>query len=224
MVINLQGLWHYDEGKNNQDFVIKEKNMVLVLDGCSESNYSEVGTRLFGQYFKTLNDYDSEEKFEKNVNLTFEKMIEQIKQWYPTQQKLEDFIRENLLFTILACFEKEDKWIVKIFGDGYIVTQNIIDEVSYIALSYGDAPPYFAYKYCNIKLGCINQYKFKTFIFDNKKFKKVGVATDGIKPIARGTLNQMDSMIVNNSNNEECKYFIKKNRNYFNDDVTIGIL
>ena len=49
------------------------------------------------------------------------------------------------------------------------------------------------------------------------------MATDGIKPIAIGAVKDFDKEIVND-NSEAGKYIIKKNKNSFTDDVTIGIL
>lgn len=230
MVISLQGLWHYNVGLNNQDFIFKNDNMLLVLDGCSEAIYSEVGTRTFAQYFQTLENFDNVDYFEKNVNATFDKIIKQTKEWFKEKDEFEEFIKNNYLFTILACFKKDDSFIVKVFGDGYIVTQNLLDKVSYIALSYGvvtekgKQPPYFVYKYCDVDLECIDEYKFKTFKFDAKAFKKVGIATDGIKPIAVGAIRTFDNNIIEDSGDEECKYVIQKNRQQFYDDCTIGIL
>lgn len=89
----------------------------MVLDGCSEAKFSEAGTRLFSQLFRTIEDYDKVEKFEDNVKITFDRIMSQLSKWYKTQEEIEDFIMENLLFTIVACFKKEDSYIVKIFGD-----------------------------------------------------------------------------------------------------------
>ena len=59
-----------------------------------------------------------------------------------TKEDVTPFIVNNMLFTIIACFELEDKFVVKYIGDGYIITVNSDDMVSYIRLSYGKRPPY----------------------------------------------------------------------------------
>lgn len=223
MVINLQGLRHYSENMNNQDFFVEKENMKLVLDGCSSAKFSELGTRLFCQLFLTNNECNNVDKFEENVEKTFEKLIEQLRVWYPEQENLEDFIFNNLLFTILGCFKTEDEYIVKAFGDGFIVTQNILDQISYIRLSYGRTPPYYAYKYCDIENKSIKEYKFKTFYFKRKIFKKVGVSTDGISPIAERNLKDFDNMIIKNAKDAACEMLIKTERGLFQDDVTIAI-
>lgn len=229
MVISLQGLWHCNVNLNNQDCIFKNDKMILVLDGCTQATYSDAGTRLFIQYFKSLKDFDNVDMFEENVNNVFEKIVKQGKEWFD-EEKLKEYLQENFLFTILACFKKDNDFIVKVFGDGYIVTQNYNNRVSYIALSYGDMtekgklPPYFAYKYCDVELDCIDEFKFKTFIFNTSKFKKVGVATDGIKPIAMGHLKDFNSCIINGYIDEEIMYLLQKHRNLFDDDCTIGLL
>ena len=123
MIISSQGFGHFTKGLNNQDFGIETPRMLLVLDGCSGAKYSEVGTRLFAQLLLRKEDFDNYEKFEENVKLIFEKIIKKVKEDYPNRDELEkDFIMENLLFTIIACFKTTDKYIVKLFGDGYIVS------------------------------------------------------------------------------------------------------
>ena len=110
MIISSQGFGHFVQGLNNQDFGIETPRMLLVLDGCSGAKYSEVGTRLFAQIFTRKEECDNHEKFEDNVKEVFDEIIGMMKKYYPTKDDLEkEFIMENLLFTIIACFETEDK-------------------------------------------------------------------------------------------------------------------
>lgn len=180
------------------------------------------GTRLFAELFTTINNYTDVNMFEKNVDFVFTKLINDLKKWF-NDHSLFEFITENLLFTIIACFKEKDKYIVKLFGDGYIITQNLNNTLSYISLSYGMAPPYYAYKYTDVKHEYIEKYNFKTFTFNRNEFKKVGIATDGIRPIARENLNDFDAFLIHNENIELAKRFIIKHRALFNDDVTMGI-
>ena len=117
MIVSKLGCSHYSGGINNQDFYYSEDNLKMVLDGCSEAKYSEIGTRLFTQLFSTLPDKLKLERFESNIKITFDNLLEKLKFWYPDQKSLDDFIIDNLLFTILACFETEDSFVVKMFGD-----------------------------------------------------------------------------------------------------------
>lgn len=223
MEINKQGHGHYLDGINNQDFFYKEENLKMVLDGCSDADYAEIGTRLFVQLFKLLEDRLNIDKFEDNVKQVFDELLDKFSFWYKTQEELEDFIMDNLLFTIIGCFETEEEYIVKIFGDCYIVTVNQNDRVSYIKCYYGKLPPYYAYKYCVDTP--FKESNFKTFKFSKKEFKKVGIASDGIAPLARGDFKtNFDSLLVSKIPADySMEGVILSNRSFFDDDVTFLI-
>lgn len=223
MIISSQGFGHFTQGMNNQDFGIESDKALLILDGCSGAKYSEVGTRLFLQLFSKKEDWDSVEKFEENVKSVFDDLIGMMGKYYPSNGELEkDFIMENLLFTIIGCFDVGDKYIVKLFGDGYIITQNTHGLLSYMKFAYGKCPPYFAYKYCNLYGMNFSDYNFKTFTFDKKVFPKVSIASDGVMPIAKGDVKNADSAIIN-CNAVALKGVILGQKQTFFDDVTIGI-
>ena len=226
MLINSQGFGHFTDGINNQDFGLENSRSVIVLDGCSGAKFSESGTRFFAQLFSKKEECDSVEKFEDNVKDVFDDIIEFMKKYYPNEESFEkDFIMENLLFTIIACFETEDKYIVKLFGDGYIVTQNANGCVSFMKFSYGKYPPYYAYRYCDSlpKDSPFKTHTFKTFEFDKKKFPKLAIASDGILPIARGDINLSPKSIFE-ENNALLRLSLINNRAKFNDDVTIAVI
>lgn len=221
MIITSQGFGHFTQGINNQDFGIETSRMLLIFDGCSDAKYSEIGTRLFAQLFSRKEECDNLEKFEDNVKSVFDSLIKTMEQYYPVREELEkQFIMENLLFTIIACFETEEEYVVKLMGDGYIITQNVKGLVSYMKFAYGKCPPYFAYKYCNVKP--FRDYEFKTFKFNKKVFPKVAIATDGIMPIAKGEVNGLDNSIID-GNELLVGIGINNQRQKFYDDVTIGI-
>ncbi len=223
MIISSQGFGHFTSGINNQDFGIESEKMILILDGCSAAKYSESGTRLFAQLFSRKEEWDNLEKFEDNVKSVFDDIIKMLEKYYPVRDQLEkDFIMENFLFTIIACFETEDSFVVKLFGDGYVVTQNVKGLISYIRFSYGKCPPYFAYKYCDLPGLNFSDYGFKTFTFDKKAFQKVIIATDGIAPIAKGDVKGLD-IGLSTANASLLAMDIRDNRTNFNDDVTIGM-
>lgn len=223
MIINSQGFGHFTDGQNNQDFGIETPRMVLILDGCSAGRYSEVGTRLFSQLFSRKEEFDSLEKFEDNVKSVFDDIIEMLGQkYYPKKEDLQDlFVMENLLFTIIACFETEDKYIVKLFGDGYIVTKNNRGKISYMKYSYGDCPPYFAYKYTDVEP--FKDYEFKTFVFEKKIFPRIAIATDGIMPIAKGCVKGFDNLIFD-KNEIIIRRQLRNEIKSFDDDITIATL
>lgn len=223
MIITSQGFGHFTNGINNQDFGIEGENMLLVLDGCSAAKYSDSGVRLFGQLFSRKEECNSLEKFEDNVQSVFEDILNMLSKYYTTYEELEkDFIMENLLFTIIACFETEDKYVVKFFGDGYIVTQNAKGLISYMKLAYGKCPPYYGYRYCNLVAPNFKTNQFKTFTFDKSSFKKVVIATDGIMPMVKSDIKDLDTGIIT-GNYSLVETLINEKRTSFYDDVTIGI-
>lgn len=223
MIITSQGFGHFTSGINNQDFGIESEKMLLILDGCSAAKYAESGTRLFAQLFSRREEWDNLEKFEDNVKGVFDDLICLLEKYYPVREQLEkDFIMENLLFTIIACFDTEDSYVVKLFGDGYVVTQNKKGLLSYLRFSYGKCPPYFAYKYCDLPGLNFSNYGFKNFTFSKEAFQKVIIATDGIMPIARGDIKGIDTGL-STANATLVTMDIRDNRTNFNDDVTIGM-
>lgn len=220
MIINSQGFGHFTNEINNQDFGIELSRMLLILDGCSGAKYSEVGTKLFAQLFSRKEECDKLERFEYNVKQVFDEIINMMSKYYESAKELEEkFIMENLLFTIIACFELDDKYVVKLFGDGYIITKNKMGCISYMKHSYGKCPPYFAYKYCDLNY---QNYNFKTIEFDKKTFPVVGIASDGIFPFVKDDKSKVDYLI---SNKKELliRNYIFSNRQMFFDDVTIAL-
>ena len=219
MIISSHGIGHFDRGINNQDFRFETSRMLLVLDGCTEAKFSEVGTRLFTQIFSKKEECDKLEKFEDNVKEVFDYLVKIMEKFYPNEETLvQEYIMENLLFTIIACFEEEDQYVVKLFGDGYIITQNYSGAISYMKFSYGKFPPYYAYRYCNMNFDKV----FKTFSFDKKIFPKIAIATDGIVPIVKGEIPGFDSLLFE-GNNALIQASIKNLRQIFFDDVTIAM-
>ena len=235
MIISSQGFGHFVQGLNNQDFGSETSRMLLVLDGCSGAKFSEVGTRLFTQLFLRKEECDNPDKFENNVKEIFDDLTSRMEKFYKKcedheehedsknhEDFEEEFIMENLLFTIIACFETDDEYIVKLFGDGYIITQNIRGNISYMKFSYGKCPPYFAYKYCKDTQAEYNDYEFKTFHFDKKVFSNVVIASDGIMPFAKGEVKGIDEAI-SEKNSSKIITAIKNNRKIFDDDVTMAM-
>lgn len=220
MKICRQGNGHYLSGLNNQDFYYMEGNLKLITDGCSSGKFSEVGTRLFAQYFSTIDSRFDYSKFESNVDKTFSKIC-QIASGSSSEKA--EFIANNMLFTIIACFELEDKFVVKFIGDGYIITVNNNDMVSYIRLFYGKTPPYFAYNKLDTEI-YKERLRFKTFEFPKKDFKMVGIASDGIQPIAERKIDvDFDACIIGKETKYSPEGIIKSNQSCFFDDVTILI-
>lgn len=219
MKICRQGNGHYMSGLNNQDFFYADKNLLLIMDGCSSGTFSEVGTRLFAQTFSQLENRFDPEKLEENVEAAFSKICSLSKD--ASEDDLASFIVDNMLFTIIACFELKDRFIVKFIGDGYIITVNSEDLVSYIRLSYGKAPPYYAYN--KIPAGTYDKkLEFKTFVFNKKDFKKVGIASDGFSPIAEKLISDdFKPFFLGKKSNYTPEGIIRSHQGMFSDDITI---
>ena len=219
MIVNFQGFGHFVDGLNNQDAAIETDRMVLVLDGCSGARFAEVGTRLFAQLFARKEDYDKLENFELNMKETFEEILNKIRGHYTSDEDFEkNFIMDNLLFTTIALFDCGEKYVVKMFGDGYIITQNVYGNISYMRFSYGKYPPYFAYKYCK-GMGLENR-EFKTYELKKSSFPRVFIGTDGIQPVVKGEVDGFDDIIKRND--KQIQSVIRSNRQKFYDDITIG--
>jgi len=219
IIICRQGNGHYAENLNNQDYYFTEGNLKLITDGCSGCKFSEVGTRLFNQCFGSLKDRLNADKFEKNVETCFSKITSALSDFKKDQS--DDLIANNLLFTIIACFELEDKFVVKFIGDGYIIAVNQNDMLSFIRLSYGKTPPYYAYNKLSTQT-YDKKLKFKTLEFPKKDFKKVGIASDGIMPIAEKKINEdFEPFFLGVPTKYTMEGLIKVHQNLFYDDVTI---
>ena len=220
MKICRQGNGHYLGGLNNQDFCYIENNLKLLTDGCSAGEFSEVGTRLFVQQFSRLDNRFDVNKFESNVEKTFAKICATLA---GSQKEKTEFITNNMLFTVLACFELEDKFVVKFIGDGYIITVNNQDVVSYIRLFYGKTPPYYAYNKIRTQ-SYDEKLKFKTFEFSKSIFKNVGIASDGFAPIAEKKIDEdFIPFILGKDSKYTPEGIIRSYQSSFYDDVTILI-
>lgn len=221
MQICKQGNGHYLDGINNQDFCYMEKNLKLLTDGCSEGKFSEVGTRLFNQCFSLIENRFEVDKFEENVKQTFIRISSML--YDKGEEKIKEFIVNNMLFTIIACFELEDKFVVKCIGDGYIITVNSEDTVSYIRLFYGKKPPYYAYNFLSTD-SYKNGLEFKTFEFSKESFKNIGLASDGIAPIVDKRIDEdLTPFILGQETKYTPEGIIKSNQSSLYDDITILI-
>lgn len=218
---------HTFANKNNHDFAFNLLNMKIVMDGCGSGKHSEVGTRLFGQFFarKAKEYFDKgesicEENFIDVVNSIFNKMLELCNDT--------TFIFQNYCFTILVCFDFENEYVVYSCGDGYIIKEN--DEgITFDKLDDGEYPCYYVYNFIEDKSALI-EYKegvsFKVTRFAKHDYFNVGVASDGlrfsenlleveknklIKFLHEGKSSQIEVLINRNNRKNEM----------FHDDISI---
>jgi hypothetical protein len=173
MLINKIGYEHTSSWVNCQDFGFENSDIKCLVDGCSEGKHSEVGAKLFCYLFSKNG----------SIEETFRVLISM----FTTPQDIKDY----LLFTILYIQETENKFIVNVCGDGYIIKQSFNDEIDYHYIDFSNKPPYYAYNF--IPSDNLTDYKdgvkFLTFEFDKSDFKSIGIASDGISYIINSPLH-----------------------------------
>lgn len=217
IAISKMGSDHTFSDTNNQDFCVSLPNAKIVLDGCGSCRFSDVGTRLFGQlligYLEQLNC----ETFEKVIGEIFTKLL--------SIDSSEKFLYDNLCFTILACFETEEEYIVFTCGDGYILAQ---DEkgITPLKLDDGEYPKYYIYNYVESK-DSLKEYKegvsFTTTRFSKRKYTNIGVATDGFRfyeGLGSVERNKLFTFL-SEGKKPQIGMLINRNGQVFKDDVTI---
>lgn len=240
MKVSVLGNLHEAIGIKNQDscleLVNEGKKVKIVCDGCTNIDpnnpltfgltHSEVGSGLFCSMYQLLDNPFDHEHFIENANRIMFKMLNLIdfsREEYVKNDQIKRFVSYNYCFTILACFETKDNFIVYNLGDGAILVENKLGTITYIEKKYGKCPPYLVLNYTqNEKL-----YEFEKMIFSKEEVKNVGVASDGIQhaldkalmyPEAK--LNFDKAFKVQNSE-VLLTNFIKSHKDKFTDDTTI---
>ncbi len=241
MKVSYIGNFHKESNCNNQDHFLETDKLMMVVDGCSGGLNSEVGAKLFTQIFSMQEDFENLDKFEQNVDKTMKQLLSivGVKPLSELTKEQYNFIMENYFFTIIACFKQESGFVVKALGDGYILTQNRLDCISFIKLEYGKYPPYIMYNFLKdaYKGGYFSEkLEFKTFRFSKENFKNIGIATDGLQPVAdvltspssmRKEKNKLEAFLINadalegERKNIRILNLIKRNTATFFDDITI---
>ena len=246
------GVEHTRCNVNNQDFSFSFMNLKVITDGCGSGKHSEVGTRLFGQLFsrevvkfmecvktknvarvkkyvvgKDMNDLAThiengeipEEAFTGIVNAVLENML------YLCSDTA--FIFENYCFTILACLEYEDEFVVYSCGDGYIITEDAAG-IAFEKLDDGEFPAYYIYNWINPEK--LSDYKegvdFKVSHYPKDKYINVGVASDGLRYF--GDLYEPEQCkfleMLSNGKTAQIEMLVNRNnqkRSIFQDDLSI---
>ena len=132
MLVNLCGNFHMQKNKNNQDYFFKNEKVKIAIDGCSlgdefDLSNTEVGAKLFSSLFSLIDPKlrDDPNMFEKNVYHVFSKLLNLFDSKFgeTDNAKITQLIK-FFSFTLIACFNLEDGFVVKTMGDGYIITIN----------------------------------------------------------------------------------------------------
>jgi len=218
ITLSKQGSEHAFADMNNQDFAFKLANLKMVLDGCGTCAFSEVGTRLFAQLFRSeYSEIEDEKKFITIVDNVFATLTNICQS--------DEFLSNNLCFTILACVESETEFLVFACGDGYILA-NKGEEIEIIKLDDGEYPKYYAYNYIRDK-ELLQEYKegvkFSIYHFSKTEYVNVGVATDGFRFYER--LNTLETnklfAALKTGRKGQLGMLINRNSQIFKDDVSI---
>jgi hypothetical protein len=208
MFLNKIGFEHFEYNINNQDFGFVTNGIKCVVDGCSEGHSSEVGVKLFCEFFKDGCT---------PVTEVFDKL-------FALLDKTSNHIKNYLCFTILSVFESEDLFSVYYCGDGYIIKQKINDEIEFEKLDDGEFPKYFAYNYLSPEH--LTYYKdgvtmnIKTF--SKAEYKNIGVATDGLRYIFGKEYENEFIYYLHNGKLSALKRLINREHKHFKDDITIA--
>lgn len=209
MFINKIGKEHLDTGRNCQDYGMDTGKMKLVCDGCSEGAHTEVGAKAFVHLTKT--GYKVEEAFERLIGLFGQTPAD---------------VRDYLCFTILQAEELEDGYQVQYCGDGYVILQDLEGKITFMELSDGEYPRYFAYNYVSPE--ALRYYKdgvkMKKLYFSKKQYQRVGVATDDLRYVLQGDAKQKEEFLAALQSDKEArvKRFVNKYQSFFKDDLTIA--
>jgi hypothetical protein len=183
IVISKTGADHLYAGVNRQDFALDLPNLKLVLDGCGSMQFSEVGVALFGQL---LTDECSkrEQTGQQPIGPNdFEVVVEEIFCQLTTLFSTDMLKLQNLSFTILACFELENEFVVLSCGDGFVLASK--DDCMFeLVLDDGEYPKYFVYNLLE-DTTALETYRegvqFSSIRLPKSQYDNVGVATDGLR-------------------------------------------
>ncbi len=239
MLINKIGYNHWEVGIQNQDFgfetdanmsKINPLNPILkgVIDGCSECTHAEVGAKLYVYHKIHLTELDEHSLFLLLLkNFPFD---------------VSTTIMNYLLFTVLYTYEREEDFVVRTCGDGYIIKQFHDDTFEYQAIEQGEYPKYFGYNFVDpkkFKQPLEEPIRFTSYIFPKDEYKAIGVATDGLKYIIespfkdefeKGLIGRKKAAIERLITREHRKHYLSLNGQKildpigkFNDDITIVI-
>ena len=237
------GSYHSAYGINSQDFGFELENFYCVLDGCSSGKHTEIGVKLFAKsLFEQLqskkdflnNDYQIQKLIINNFFYTMKKIIPS----YPSIlfDNYDFFLKdmENYLtFTILLVIETDKSWIVFYCGDGYIITENIDNNLQFIPLDYSDTPIYLAYSFIDREYLSIPDFDLlgiKVQRFSKNDYIRIGVASDGLRFVVGNDYEREFKNLLSHNKEWKLRRYINalnnrflQNEGFFKDDITIAI-
>ncbi|MDR2524079.1 MAG: protein phosphatase 2C domain-containing protein [Candidatus Nomurabacteria bacterium] len=225
IVLSKTGSEHLYSDRNRQDMALALPGLKVVLDGCGSMDFSEVGAALFGQMLKQ--EYKDRAKLgrptitpDNFADITWT-IFHKMSYLMPT-----DYLKsQNLSFTILACFEMPEEFVVMSCGDGFIVKQ-ISDEIVAEQLDDGEYPKYFVYNFIEDK-AILNAYRegvdFMLTRYAKQDFVNIGVATDGWRFVENLSVLERFSIddFLKQGKKGKIGMLINRNIQVFKDDISI---
>lgn len=208
----------------NQDYAISTNNLAVVLDGCGSSKHSEVGSSRMGEAIRRNSIKLNERNFESFVNTTLYEFL--------MEDTSEERFIDEFQFTIIACIETREDFIVLTAGDGFIITVDKLNKVRYIQLDNdvnvvnGEAPRYIAYNFNPSPSSYSSNVYFDKMRFSKSKYTSVYVASDGFRFILDKKFPEDEKVIIENAlirrDQTTIKMVLKRNQNKILDDISIS--
>lgn len=211
------GADHLKNGTPKQDCFVSLPNLSVVLDGCGSEPFSQIGAALFAQLLAEYSELITVESFKEVVNGIFSILT--------NIQNTDSFNLANLQFTIVACLETEDEFVVMSCGDGYILTTDGI-KVTPIILEENVDPSYYICNYVIDKSILVRNrdgVDFTIAHFSKKEYANVGVATDGFRFVEQlsGSERELFFQYLLEGRKGKVAQVINRNQGVFKDDIAI---
>lgn len=208
----------------NQDYAISTENIAVVLDGCGSGEHSEIGSSRMGEAFRKNSTKLNEKNFESFANNTLYRFLKE-------DTSEEKFVSE-FQFTIVACIETKNNFVVLTAGDGFIITVDKSNNVRFIQLdndvniANGEAPEYIAYNLNpSPSLYNSNVYFYK-LQFSKSKYSSVYVTSDGFRFVLDKRFPENERIMIKDAliqrDQETIETVLKRNQSKILDDISIS--
>jgi hypothetical protein len=181
------GYHHLDSYQGNQDGIFSIRNMCnngiqvgVICDGCSSSDHPELGSVYFSQLIaECINERYRMDLLKKdedeNLEWLAESIISTIELMTVKIQSKQEFIKRNLLFTIIGFYIIDGIVTVFHYGDGVVYwSLDGAKDNRYIMIDQNNAPNYISYRKWGIACD------FTIFQLVGFKCKHIIIGSDGI--------------------------------------------
>ena len=207
-----------------QDYAISTNNLAVVLDGCGSGEHSEVGAHKMGERLRKKSKKINEGNFEDIAYTSFYEIV--------MEDDSEERIISELQFTLIACLETGNEFIVYSAGDGFIITVDKSNMINYIQLdndvnlANGEAPKYLAYNYIPNRQRYSTKVTFSKKNFAKDQYKFVYVASDGLRFVLGDKFPSEDKELfkkaLTDRSQSEIKTILRRNQTLILDDISIA--